>query len=111
MEELIAALQDRYGQSLLVHWEDLSSKNSYRLLARARDKVPCPQVPIRTFWFTPDHVCMLKREAIPLRWLDIDSGSTQYRSYLLIKVLQFKLLANGDQQHSTISGPLQQCCG
>ena len=38
-EELINALRGRYGQTLLVHWEDFSSKNSYRLLAKARQEV------------------------------------------------------------------------
>jgi len=39
IDELVDALRERYGGSLLVHWEDFASRNSYRLLARARDRV------------------------------------------------------------------------
>ena len=39
IDELIDALRERYGSSLLVHWEDFAAKNSYRLLARARERV------------------------------------------------------------------------
>ncbi len=38
-EELLSALRNRFGQSLLVHWEDFSSKNSYRLLQKTRREV------------------------------------------------------------------------
>ena len=41
IDELIDALRERYGSSLLVHWEDFSARNSYRLLARARERVRC----------------------------------------------------------------------
>ncbi|KAK9848237.1 hypothetical protein WJX84_007118 [Apatococcus fuscideae] len=34
LDELVASLQQRYGPSLLVHWEDLSAANSFRTLAR-----------------------------------------------------------------------------
>jgi hypothetical protein len=46
IDELIDALRERYGHSLLVHWEDFSSRNSYRLLASARDRVSifCPRI-------------------------------------------------------------------
>lgn len=39
VEELLKALTDRYGPSLLVHWEDFGAQNSYRLLANARAQV------------------------------------------------------------------------
>ena len=35
----VAALRARYGPSLLIHWEDFASRNSYRLLQRFRDEV------------------------------------------------------------------------
>lgn len=37
--ETVAALRERYGPALLIHWEDFSSRNSYRLLQRFRDQV------------------------------------------------------------------------
>jgi len=37
--ETIAALRRRWGASLLVHFEDFASRNSYRLLARYREEV------------------------------------------------------------------------
>eukprot|EP00208_Stichococcus_sp_RCC1054_P004202 CAMPEP_0206137386 /NCGR_PEP_ID=MMETSP1473-20131121/2522_1 /ASSEMBLY_ACC=CAM_ASM_001109 /TAXON_ID=1461547 /ORGANISM="Stichococcus sp, Strain RCC1054" /LENGTH=630 /DNA_ID=CAMNT_0053530445 /DNA_START=352 /DNA_END=2243 /DNA_ORIENTATION=- len=36
--ETVAALRERYGPALLIHWEDFSSRNSYRLLQRFRDQ-------------------------------------------------------------------------
>lgn len=39
VDELVAALRARWGPSLVLHWEDLDSKNSYRLLAKYRAKV------------------------------------------------------------------------
>lgn len=38
VDETIAALRRRYGKSLLVHFEDFASRNSYRLLAKYRDQ-------------------------------------------------------------------------
>ena len=38
IDELLEALRERFGTSLLIHWEDFGSQNSYRLLARARAK-------------------------------------------------------------------------
>lgn len=37
--ETIAALRRQWGASLLVHFEDFASRNSYRLLARYREEV------------------------------------------------------------------------
>lgn len=37
--ETVGALQARYGTSILIHWEDFASRNSYRLLQRYRDEV------------------------------------------------------------------------
>lgn len=39
VDEVLLALTERYGDTLLIHWEDFASQNSYRLLARARSKV------------------------------------------------------------------------
>ncbi len=39
LDELVASLQQRYGPSLLVHWEDLSAANSFRTLARLQKQV------------------------------------------------------------------------
>eukprot|EP00897_Mesotaenium_endlicherianum_P004739 jgi/Mesen1/4293/ME000022S03578 len=36
MDLLVAALQRRYGRSLVVHWEDVGSRNSFDLLERYR---------------------------------------------------------------------------
>ena len=37
--ELWNALRNRYGGAVLLHWEDLASRNSFRLLANARQEV------------------------------------------------------------------------
>lgn len=39
VDEVLTALTQRYGDALLVHWEDLAAQNSYRLLSKARAKV------------------------------------------------------------------------
>jgi hypothetical protein len=44
VDELIVALRRRYGPSLLIHWEDFSSRNSFRLLAKYRAQVTRPGV-------------------------------------------------------------------
>lgn len=36
--ETVAALQARYGRSILIHWEDFASRNSYRLLQKFRSE-------------------------------------------------------------------------
>lgn len=41
VDELVTALRARWGPSLVLHWEDLDSKNSYRLLAKYRAQVRC----------------------------------------------------------------------
>lgn len=32
IDELIQALQERYGTGLILHWEDFNVRNSFRLL-------------------------------------------------------------------------------
>ena len=32
IDELIQALRERYGASLILHWEDFNVRNSFRLL-------------------------------------------------------------------------------
>lgn len=39
MDELVTGLRQRYGPSLLIHWEDLSAANSFRTLARLQQQV------------------------------------------------------------------------
>ena len=41
IDELIHALQDRYGPSLVVHWEDFNVRNSFRLLDKYVSQVAC----------------------------------------------------------------------
>ena len=42
LDELVAGLRQRYGPSLLIHWEDLSAANSFRTLARLQQQVIFP---------------------------------------------------------------------
>lgn len=43
IDELIAALQERYGTRLILHWEDFNVRNSFRLLDKYVAQV-CPLV-------------------------------------------------------------------
>ncbi len=54
MAETVAALRDRYGPALLIHWEDFASRNSYRLLKRFRNEVRQTQLPS----LNPGVVCL-----------------------------------------------------
>ncbi|KAK9854199.1 hypothetical protein WJX84_007063, partial [Apatococcus fuscideae] len=38
LDELVASLRQRYGTSLLIHWEDLSAANSFRTLGRLQQQ-------------------------------------------------------------------------
>ena len=74
LDELVAALRARFGPALLLHWEDLSSRNSYRLLAKYRAEVlhhcvgpldPYTLVSIKSY--TPNPLNQLKPQ-LSLRW-------------------------------------------
>ena len=46
VDELIEALRERYGASLILHWEDFNVRNSFRLLDKYVAKVcPCCIMP------------------------------------------------------------------
>eukprot|EP00955_Chlamydomonas_euryale_P068365 360103-Chlamydomonas_euryale.AAC.5 len=36
MDEVVDAIRARFGPTTIIHWEDVSSANSYRLLQRLR---------------------------------------------------------------------------
>ena len=46
LDELIAALRDRYGARVIIHWEDFNVRNSFRLLdkyvAQVQRCILCP---------------------------------------------------------------------
>lgn len=47
IDELIEALRERYGASLILHWEDFNVRNSFRLLDKYVAQV-CP-------WYSLPH--------------------------------------------------------
>ena len=60
--ETVAALRDRYGPALLIHWEDFASRNSYRLLKRFRNEVRQTQLPsLHDFRYYMPILCSLER--------------------------------------------------
>lgn len=42
VDEILTALRQRYGPSLLLHWEDFAASNAFRLLSRYRAMVILP---------------------------------------------------------------------
>ena len=45
IDELIGALRERYGGGLILHWEDLNARNSYRLLGKYVSQVSLLALP------------------------------------------------------------------
>lgn len=39
IDEVLTCLRQRYGASLVIHWEDFGASNAFRLLARYRERV------------------------------------------------------------------------
>lgn len=76
--EVLTALSQRYGNTLLVHWEDFSAKNSYRLLSSARSKV-CYCWKIVCGMPTSDSMILVCRVEIMLMEADYEGSSNNDR--------------------------------
>ncbi len=39
VEEVVESLRQRYGPSLVIHWEDFAASNGFSLLSKYRERV------------------------------------------------------------------------
>lgn len=60
IDELIAALRERYGTRLILHWEDFNVRNSFRLLDKYVAQV-CPLVQNASWMSLPPSVVATKQ--------------------------------------------------
>ena len=62
IDEVVFALRQRYGETLIIHWEDFGVGNSFRLLEKYRDQVRAAAcVP---GWSAPPWACLVEAVCI-----------------------------------------------